>query len=160
MCRFYTWLCAAAKTGSNQKLKYIYSFWFDKLDTWGDAQNCREAEKREFGGKRKSRINANQGSSWQNFDLVDTSELLERSFSDFNPVDREATLRESFSEGWFSLSPLWDIRCWRCRMTFNASGKENSNQFILILSYINNTFTCYQESFIKELSSPFCCIKV
>ena len=62
---------------------------------------------REKGIRRKeeSRINANQGSSWQNFDLVDTSELLERSFSDFNPVDREATLRESFSQAW-SCSPL------------------------------------------------------
>ena len=49
--------------------------------------------------KGKSRINANQGSSWQNFDLVDTLELLERSFADFNPVDKEATLRGSFSQG-------------------------------------------------------------
>ena len=47
----------------------------------------------------KSRINANQGSSWENFDLVDTLGLLSRSFSDFNPVDKEATLRESFSQG-------------------------------------------------------------
>ena len=44
----------------------------------------------------KSRINANQGSSWENFDLVDTLGVLSRSFADFNPVDKEATLREKF----------------------------------------------------------------
>ena len=44
----------------------------------------------------KSRINANQGSSRENFDLVDTLGVLSRSFADFNPVDKEATLREKF----------------------------------------------------------------
>ena len=68
--------------------------------------------------KGKSRINANQGSSWQNFDLVDTLELLERSFADFNPVDKEATLREKFFSRLVPLLLLrWlltlgpDIRC-------------------------------------------------
>ena len=66
----------------------------------------------------KSRINANQGSSWENFDLVDTLGLLSRSFSDFNPVDKEATLREKFfsrrvlcSSAGFTFRR--DGRCWR-----------------------------------------------